>query len=76
MPAQRPQVLIFSLMAQYTPIPDIERDFPELGRRVTQQEYDRAAEYLELSGIESYYLQGLDSATKEMLPLFDGTGTE
>lgn len=73
--AQLPQDFIFSLMAQYTPIPGIEIEYPELGRRITQQEYDRAAEYLEQSGIESYYLQGLDSATEEMLPVFDGTGT-
>ena len=35
--AQLPQDFIFSLMAQYTPIPGIEIEYPELGRRITQQ---------------------------------------
>ena len=66
---------IFSLMAQYTPPEGIGAEYPELGRGITEAEYNRAADYLALSGIEHCYLQGLDSATEEMLPVFDGTGT-
>ena len=65
--------LLFSLMAQYTPMPGLER-FPELTRRVTPAEYGRCRSYLEFSELEHGFYQELDSATDAMIPAFDGTG--
>ena len=60
-------------MRQYTPMPGLER-FPELCRRVSEEEYARCLSYLDFSEIENGYCQDSDSATDEMIPAFDGTG--
>ena len=60
-----------SLMGQYTPQPGCA--IPGMARRVTRQEYRRAADCmraLELPG----YLQGLDAAYSSFTPAFDLTG--
>lgn len=73
--AQLPQdSVIFSLMSQYTPRPDIEEKFPELSRRITEAEYENAKEYLYESGVEHFFLQELSSADESYIPHFDGTG--
>ena len=66
--------VLLSLMSQFTPLAD-KRRYPELSRTLTSEEYDRAKSYLMLSGIENGYFQELCSATDEMIPSFDGTGT-
>ena len=65
--------LLFSLMAQYTPMPGLEA-YPELQRPITAAEYERCRSYLEFSAIDRGYLQEPESATEEMIPAFDGTG--
>ena len=67
------RTILFSLMSQYTPMPGTEQ-FPELQRRVSWEEYERCASYLEFSDIEFGYFQSPESATEEMIPAFDGTG--
>lgn len=66
--------VLFSLMSQFTPLADPEK-YPELARAITGEEYARASSYLSLSGIENGYLQELSSATGEMIPAFDLTGS-
>ena len=68
-----PGQVIFSLMSQFTPMGGKEK-FPELGRRLTQEEYDEARRMLEDSGIEDGYFQELSSAKEEYIPPFDLTG--
>lgn len=65
--------VLFSLMSQYTP-PEEPLEFPELNRRLTQEEYDRAVDYLYLCGWENGYVQELSSAQSEYTPDFDGSG--
>ena len=60
--------VLFSLMAQYTPMPDMP--FPELRRPITRQEYDRVISYLDLSGIGNGYVQDLSAAGTEYIPDF------
>lgn len=60
--------VLFSLMAQYTPMPDMP--FSKLRRPITQEEYDRVVSYLELSGIENGYVQDLSAAGEEYIPEF------
>lgn len=65
--------VLFSLMSQYTP-PKKPLPFPELNRRLTADEYNRAVDYLYLCGIENGFVQELSSAKEEYTPDFDLTG--
>lgn len=65
-----PEGVMFSLMAQYTPMPGPE-DLPELRRPVSAEEYDACRRYLERSSIAHGYVQDLASAGTEMIPEFD-----
>lgn len=67
------EAVLFSLMAQFTPMPDTER-FPELQRTVTQEENERMIDYMLLRGIEFGFWQDTASATDDMIPDFDLTG--
>lgn len=62
-----------SLMAQYTPCGELE-SFPELQRRITRREYEKAVCFLEDLGFENVFLQELDSAAEQFIPAFDLTG--
>ena len=62
-----------SLMAQYTPCGELE-SFPELQRRITRREYEKAVCSLEDLGFENVFLQELDSAAEQFIPAFDLTG--
>lgn len=68
-----PDGILFSLMSQYTPMPEL-RNYPALQRTVLPEEYARCADYLDFSDIRYGFYQSLESATDEMIPAFDGTG--
>ena len=68
-----PGMVLFSLMSQYTPCGDLAR-WPELQRRLTQEEYDLCCRYLDGSGIENGFYQELSSAEEEYIPPFDLQG--
>lgn len=61
---------MFSLMSQYTP-PKKKLPFESLNRRLTEEEYEKAVDYMYLSGIEDGFLQELSSAKEEYTPEFD-----
>ncbi len=61
-----------SLMSQYVPMGDAGK-YPDIARRLTQEEYDEAAELFCRLGLDGY-TQELDSAVKTYTPLFDLTG--
>lgn len=65
--------VLFSLMSQYTPVGKTDR-FENLGRRVTEQEYKRAVDYMNLCGLRRGYVQELLSANEKEIPAFDLTG--
>ena len=64
---------LFSLMSQYTPVADLPQ-FPELCRRLTEEEYAAAEQVLFDSGIEDGFVQDRASAETDYIPAFDGTG--
>ena len=68
-----PGEILFSLMRQYVPHGRIEA-FPELNRRVTDEEYDRVEQYLFDSPIEDGFVQDEESASEEFIPAFDNSG--
>jgi putative pyruvate formate lyase activating enzyme len=65
--------VLFSLMSQYTPVVDLPQ-YPELCRRLTEEEYAAAEQALFDSGIEDGFVQDRTSAETDYIPVFDGTG--
>lgn len=64
-----------SLMSQYTPLPHV-RDFPELNRRVTKEEYREVVEYALFLGMKQVYVQMEDCARESFIPAFDCRGIQ
>lgn len=64
--------VLFSLMAQYTPVGSLE-GFPELRRTVRPSELRLARTYMENLGLPGY-VQELDAAGEGFIPAFDLTG--
>jgi putative pyruvate formate lyase activating enzyme len=58
-----------SLMGQYIP-QDSAMRYPELNRKVTREEYDKAIDYFFEVGLENGFMQELDSASEEYIPEF------
>lgn len=63
-----------SIMNQYTPMPGIEKMFPELGRKVTRREYEKVVDYSIDLGIENAYIQEGGTQKESFIPAFDGEG--
>ena len=63
-----------SLMAQYVPCGRADR-FPELGRRITEREYEKVQDRLFALGLDGY-VQERASAKKDFIPPFDLTGVK
>lgn len=68
-----PGTVLFSLMSQYTPCGDL-RDFPEINRPISEEEYDACLRYLRRSRISNGFVQDRASSGKEAIPPFDLTG--
>ena len=68
--------IAYSLMRQYTPPFGIEREFPELARRVTDAEYFSFVEYARALGVEKGFTQEAEAASESFIPAFDGTGVQ
>lgn len=60
-------------MNQYTPM-DGSRVYPELGRRVTEEEYDALVDYAVSLGVENGFIQEGDTAEESFIPPFDNEG--
>ncbi len=65
--------VLFSLMAQYTPMPGTER-YPELQKTVSAEENDALVSYMSERGIYNGFWQEPAAATDDMIPDFDLTG--
>ena len=69
----KPGDILFSLMRQYVPHGRIE-SFPELNRRVSEEDYELVEQYLFDSPIEDGFVQEEESASEEFIPAFDNSG--
>ena len=69
----KPGQLMFSLMHQYVPC-GRANEYPEINRKVTDEEYKELESYLLQSTIEDGFVQEGDAACKDFIPCFDGTG--
>lgn len=68
----QPGEVLFSLMSQYVPLGRAEQ-FPEINRVLRKSEARKAAEYMELLGLEGF-TQEPSAASQAYLPDFDLTG--
>ncbi len=60
-----------SLMNQYTPLDTLDKmKYPELGRKVTEEEYDELVDYAIDLGVECAYIQEGDTAEESFIPPF------
>ena len=66
--------VLFSLMAQYTPVGELE-GFPELRRTLRPSELRQAREYMENLGLPGY-VQELSASGENYIPAFDLTGLD
>lgn len=64
--------VVFSLMSQFTPNKNC--NIPELQKTVSEEEYNKAVDYMYLCGMENAYVQDFSSAKKEYTPPFDLSG--
>ena len=64
-----------SLMAQYLPFGNVE-GLDQLGRRLTQEEYDQVVDHLMALGLEDGFVQELSSSDEKYIPAFDLTGVK
>ncbi len=62
-----------SLMAQYVPMGNAEK-YPEINRRITEEEYDEVVDYMLDLGLEDGFIQEMESADSKYTPAFDLTG--
>ena len=64
-----------SLMNQYTPLPHVEK-WPELNRKVTEEEYEALVDYAIELGVENGFIQEGETAEESFIPSFAGEGWE
>lgn len=69
--------IYISIMNQYTPmksVTDTDSLYPELGRKVTDEEYDALVDYAIEIGIENGFIQEGETAKESFIPDFDMEG--
>ena len=62
-----------SIMNQYTPMCWFEK-YPELNRKVSEEEYDRVLDFAVEIGMENVFIQDGETAEESFIPAFDGEG--
>lgn len=65
--------IYISIMNQYTPCNHLPQ-YPELGRKVTQKEYDELVDYAIELGVEQGFIQEGETAEESFIPAFDYEG--
>ena len=62
--------VFLSIMNQYTPLPHVEK-FPEINRKVTEEEYDEVVDFAVEIGVENAFIQEGDTAKESFIPDFN-----
>lgn len=65
--------VFLSLMNQYTPLPRVAK-WPEINRRVTEEEYEELVNYAVKLGVENGFVQEGETAEESFIPTFDFEG--
>lgn len=73
-------IVYYSIMNQYTPpaaesvLGILDREHPELTRKITKREYEKVIDYALSLGITKAYIQEGDTASESFIPIFDLEG--
>jgi putative pyruvate formate lyase activating enzyme len=65
--------VFLSLMNQYTPLSHVKA-WPELDRKVTEEEYEALIDYAIELGVENGFIQEGETAEESFIPSFEGEG--
>jgi len=65
--------VVLSVMSQYTPLENCKK-YPEINRKLTEEEYDKIVDYCVKIGIEDAYIQDGESSSESFIPKFNGEG--
>ena len=65
--------IFISIMSQYTPCTNLEK-YPEINRKLTQQEYDDVVDFAVELGLENGFLQEDEAASESFIPPFNLEG--
>jgi len=65
--------IYISIMNQYTPMEAVLK-FPELNRKITEEEYEELVDYAIKLGVENGFIQEGDTATESFIPEFNEEG--
>ena len=65
--------VFLSLMNQYTPLPQVEA-YPEINRRVTEEEYEELVDFAIEIGVENGFIQEGETAEESFIPEFNNEG--
>jgi len=66
--------IYISIMRQYTPPKEMEKQFPELARTIRGQEYEKLIDYAISLGITQAFIQEGEAASESFIPVFDCQG--
>ena len=65
--------IFISILSQFTPLEGL-KDFPEINRKLTEEEYNEVVDYAIELGVENGFIQEGDVAEESFIPDFDGQG--
>ncbi len=65
--------IYISIMNQYTPLPHVAM-YPEINRKITDNEYDELIDYALELGVENGFIQEGETQSESFIPEFDGEG--
>ena len=65
--------IYISIMNQFTPLSNLEK-YPELNRKITDEEYETLVDYAIEIGIENGFIQEGNTAEESFIPAFDCEG--
>ena len=65
--------IFISIMRQYTPFGKLE-DYPEINRKITDEEYDEVVDFAVNIGVENGFLQDEEAASESFIPKFNLKG--
>lgn len=62
--------IYLSIMNQYTPLENV-KDYPEINRRITEEEYDEVVDFAIGLGVENAFIQEGETAEESFIPDFE-----
>ena len=65
--------IFISIMNQYTPLPHVIK-YPEINRKITDDEYDILIDYAVNLGVENGFIQEGETQSESFIPEFNGEG--